>query len=89
MSFKREQASPNDGWLAKAIIDSHRPQQTFNTLPSFNINNTYCVYGYICNMPVNFLVDSGATVSVVHYNLVRDMQLANTSGSAVVLMVVL
>jgi len=82
LSFKREQASPNDGQLAKTIIDSLRPQQTY-TLPSFNINNIYCENGYIGNMPVNVLVDSGAAVSVIHYNLVRDMQLANTSGGAV------
>jgi len=34
-------------------------------------------------MPDNFLVDSGAAVSVVHYNLVRDMQLADTPSGAV------
>ena len=43
----------------------------------------YSVNGYIGDTPVNFLVDSGAALSVVHYNLVKDMQLTQTSHCAV------
>ena len=85
--LKREQASPIHGRLAKTIINPHRPQHISFTLPSINI--IYSVNGYIGNTPVNFLVDSGAALSVVHYNLVRDMQLTPTSYYTVwVLMVV-
>jgi len=50
-------------------------------LPS--INSIYSVNGYIGDTPVNFLVNSGAALSVMHYNLVRDMQLTQTSHCAV------
>ena len=63
------------------MIDPHRPQHTSITLPS--INSIYSVNGYIGDTPVNFLVDSGAALSVVHYNLVKDMQLTQTSHCAV------
>ena len=81
LSFKRRQASPIDGRLAKAITDPHRLQHNFFVLPS--INSIYSVNGYIGDTPVNFLVDSGAALSVIHYNLVRDMQLTQTSHCAV------
>ena len=81
LSFKQRQASPIDGRLAKAIIDPHRLQHNFFVLPS--INSIYSVNGYIGDTPVNFLVDSGAALSVIHYNLVRDMQLTQTSHCAV------
>ena len=50
-------------------------------LPS--INSIYSINGYIGNIPVNFLIDSGAALSVMHYNLVKDMQLTPTSHCAV------
>ena len=53
-------------------------------LPS--INSIYSVNGYIGDTPVNFLVDSGAALSVIHYNLVKDMQLAvGANGSPLVI----
>jgi len=50
-------------------------------LPS--INSIYSVNGYIGDTPINFLVDSGAALSVMHYNLVRDMQFKPTSHCVV------
>ena len=50
-------------------------------LPS--INSIYSVNGYIGDTPLNFLVDSGAALSVIRYNLVRDMQLTQTFHCAV------
>ena len=46
----------------------HRQVEVRNAVPT--INSIYCVNGLINKMPTNFLVDSGAAVSVVHSNLV-------------------
>ena len=81
LSFKRRRANPIDGRLAKTISDPHRPQHNFFVLPS--INSICSINGYIGDTPVNLLIDSGAALSVIHYNLVSDMQLVQTSHCAV------
>ena len=48
-----------------------------------NVNSIYCVNGFIGETPINFLVDSGAAMSVVHYNLVRHLHFMSTTSCAV------
>ena len=81
LSIKRQQASPNGGRLAKALAYIHRPPQECSMVPS--VNSIYCVNGFIGETPINFLVDSGATMSVVHYNLVRHLHFMSTTSCAV------
>ena len=81
VSVKRQQASPNGGRLAKAIIDIHRPNYGCSIIPS--VNSIYCISGFIGEMPINFLIDSGAAMSVVHYNLVRHLNFMDTTSCAV------
>ena len=80
LSVKQPQASLNGGRLAKAITNIHQPP-TCNVVPS--CNSIYCVNGFIGDTPVNFLVDSGAAMSVVHYNLVKHLHCMDTTRYAV------
>jgi len=81
VSFKRQQASPTGGQLAETIDHSHRQVEVSDALPS--INSIYCVNGLVNNVSTNFLVDSGAAVSVVHTNLVKGCPITKQGGLAV------
>ena len=48
-----------------------------------SVNSIYCISGFIGEMPINFLIDSGAAMSVVHYNLVRHLNFMDTTNCAV------
>ena len=65
MPFKQERASPNGGWLATQMTNSHRPC----------VNAVFCVNGSIRDQPIQFLLDSGAAVSVVNFSVVRQQSL--------------
>jgi len=81
VSFKCQQASPTGGQLAKAIDDPHQQAEVSNALVS--INSIYCVNGLLNDVPTNFLVDLGAAISVVHYNLVKGSHITKQGGLAV------
>ena len=70
MSFKQEWASLNSGWLATEVINFHRPYQVTLTVPS--VNTVFCVNGCIGELPIQFLLDSDAAVSVVNLNFVKQ-----------------
>ena len=59
----------------------HRQVEVRNAVPT--INSIYCVNGLINKIPTNFLVDSGAAVSVVRSNLVKDCPMTKQGGLAV------
>ena len=81
MSFKRQQASPTGGRLAKTIDDSHRQAEVSNA--PLSVKSIYWVNGFLNDVPTNFLVDSGAAMSVVHYNLVKGSHITKQGGLAV------
>ena len=81
MSFKRGRASPDGGRLAKEVNNFHRPHQTTFTLPT--VNAVFYVDGYIDKTPTQFLLDSGAAMSVVNYNVVREQPITKVNTCAV------
>ena len=62
-------SSPNGGRLAKKVIDFHRPYQISTTISS--VNAVFCVNGCIGETSTKFLLDPGAAVSVVNYNVIK------------------
>ena len=65
MSFKLQQASLEGGRLATTLTYIHHPKG--NTLTT--INAIFYVSGNISNQQTDFLLDSGAAISVVHHKL--------------------
>ncbi|MCY4092857.1 MAG: hypothetical protein OXF62_18730, partial [Caldilineaceae bacterium] len=59
----------------------HRPHQTTFTLPT--VNAVFYVDGYIDKTPTQFLLDSGAAMSVVNYNVVREQPITKVYTCAV------
>ena len=70
ISFKQPGASPTGGRLAKAVINFHRPYQVSATLSS--LNTVFCVDGHVGEVPTKFLLDSGAAISVLNFDVVKD-----------------
>ena len=81
MSFKQHQASPNGGRLAKEIINFCRPYQINSNISS--VNAVFYVCGCIGSSPTQFLLDSGAAMSVVNYNVVKCQPIAKIHTHAV------
>ena len=81
MSFKQPGASPNGGRLAKAVINLHRPYQVSTTISS--LNTVFCINGYVGDVPTKFLLDSGAAISVINSDIVRDKPLNQVNICAV------
>ena len=81
MSFKRKQASPDGGRLAETIVESHQRTEVSNIPPS--INSIYCVNGLVDNYPTKFLIDSGAAMSVIRYDIVKGNLTTKQGGFAV------
>ena len=81
MSFKQQLASPTGGQLAKTMDDPHQQVEVSNA--PLSVNSIYCVSGLLNDVPTNFLVDSGAAMSVVHHNLVKGSHITKQGGLAV------
>ena len=81
MSYKRERASLNGGWVATEIINFHCPYQVTPTVP--NVNAVFCVNGWIGELPIQFLLDSDAAVSVVNHNVVKQQPIDKAKTCAV------
>ena len=75
MSFKQPGASPTGGWLAKAVINLHRPYQVSATIS--NLNTVFCVNGHVGEVPTKFLLDSGAAISVLNLDVVKLLHQVN------------
>ena len=78
MSFKREWASPNGGQLAMQITNSYRPCQVTSS-----VNAVFCVNGSIHEQPIQFVLDSGAAVSVVNFSVVRQQSITKATTCVV------
>ena len=81
MSFKQPGASPTGGRLAKAVINLHRPYQVSATISS--LNTVFCVNGHVGEVPTKFLLDSGAAISVLNLDVVKDKLLHQVNICAV------
>ena len=81
MSFKQPGASLNGGRLAKAVINLHRPYQVSTAISS--LNTVFCINGYVGDVPTKFLLDSGAAISVINSDIVRDKPLNQVNICAV------
>ena len=81
MSFKQPGASPTGGRLAKAVINLHRPYQVSATISS--LNTVFCVNGHVGEVPTKFLLDSGAAISVLNLDVVKDKLLHQVNTCAV------
>jgi len=81
MSFKQPGVSPTGGWLAKAVINLHRPYQVSATISS--LNTVFCVNGHVGEVPTKFLLDSGAAISVLNLDVVKDKLLHQVNICAV------
>ena len=81
MSFKQPGASPTGGRLAKTVINLHRPYQVSATLSSRN--TVFCVNGHVGEVPTKFLLDSGAAISVLNFDVVKDKLLHQVNICAV------
>ena len=67
MPFKREEASPEGGGLAKTLTEVHQIHPDI-----VSVNSIFSVNGCIHDTHIKFLLDSGAAISIVNYNIVRD-----------------
>ena len=67
LPFKREQASPAGGGLAKTLTEIHQIHPDI-----VSVNSIFSVDGYLHDTHIKFLLDSGAAISVINYNVVRD-----------------
>ena len=81
MSFKQPGASPTGGQLAKAVINLHRLYQVSATLSS--LNSEFCINGHVGEVPTKFLLDSGAAISVLNFDVVKDKLLHQVNICAV------
>ena len=83
MSFKLQGANPTGGQLAKILSYIHEPCILSNSsLPS--ISTILCVDGHISNIPIKFLIDSGAVISVVCFEFLagHDVQINHQATTA-------
>lgn len=73
MSFKLQGASSFGGRLAKKPINHHH--QVTEELPhvcNLNVNAIFYVRGQLSHSPIQFLLDTGAAVSVVRHDVLGD-----------------
>ena len=61
--FKLQWASREGGQLATTITYIHHPRETTDT----TVNAIFYVHSSVGNRPMNFLLDSGAAISVIHH----------------------
>ena len=66
LSFKLQQASPEGGRLVTTLTYIHHPMGNTPT----TVNAIFYVNGNISNRQTDFLLDSGAAISVVHHKLI-------------------
>ena len=67
VSFKLQQASQEDGWLAMPLAYIH-----FLTVRMSVASATFYVNGSINNKQAEFLLDSSVAISVIHHMMVPN-----------------
>lgn len=79
MSVKPQWASRAGGRLATTVTHIHRPYNV-----SSSVNAIFYIQGHIDKTPINFLLDCGAAMSIVHYQVLpRNCHVTNISMQAV------
>jgi len=79
--FKLQGASCTDGQLATALTYIHQPYNINSTL--FSTNATLYVGGLIGKIPIKFLLDSGASMSVVCHKFIANHHTQITEAETV------
>ena len=78
--FKLQWASREGGWLTTTITYIHHPRETTDT----TVNAIFYIHGSVDNRPMDFLLDSGAAISVIHHKTLPDhINITNATIAAV------